>query len=118
MSHVGQARATLDDLYRTPGKAELIGGRIVQHMTTEHMPNRVAFRIARSLDDHAAQKGRGVAYTDNMGFPVPELPSGRESFSPDAAYYEGPLPQNLMRFIAGLSQVYLDGRPLTVVPAR
>lgn len=25
-------RATIDDLYRTPGKAELIGGRIVPRM--------------------------------------------------------------------------------------
>ena len=101
MSHVGQARATLDDLYRTPGKAELIGGRIVHYMATGHLPNRVAFRIARSLDDYAAQRGKGVAYSDNMGFAVPELPSGRESFSPDAAYYDGPLPQNLMRFVEG-----------------
>ena len=32
---------------------------------------------------------------------LPELPSGRESFSPDAAYYTGSLPQNLMRFVEG-----------------
>jgi Uma2 family endonuclease len=101
MSQIGQARATLDDLYRTPGKAELIGGRIVHQMATGRTPNRVAFRIARSLDDHAALTGRGEAYTDNIGFAVPELPSGRESFSPDASYYDGPLPANPMRFIEG-----------------
>ena len=101
MSSVRQARATLDDLYRTPGKAELIGGRIVPFMPTGRKPNRVAFRIARSLDDHANQTGRGEAFTDNMGFAIPELPSGRESFSPDASYYEGPLPANPMRFIEG-----------------
>jgi Uma2 family endonuclease len=101
MSHVGQARATLDDLYRTPGKAELIGGRIRHHMATGRIPNRVAGRIYRSLDDHATQSGKGEAYTDNMGFAVPELPSGRESFSPDASYYDGPLPANLMRFVEG-----------------
>src|SRR5439155_21734711 len=28
-------------------------------------------------------------------------PSGRESFSPDAAYYLGHLPKNLMRFVDG-----------------
>jgi Uma2 family endonuclease len=99
MSAVRQARATLDDLYRTPGKAELIGGRIVHQMATGHIPNRVAFRIARSLDDHASQIRKGVACTDNMGFAVPPLPSGRESFSPDASYYDGPLPANLMRFV-------------------
>ena len=45
MSAIRQARATLDDLYRTPGKAELIGGRIREFMATGHIPNRVAFRI-------------------------------------------------------------------------
>lgn len=101
MATVGQARATLDDLYREPGKAELIGGRIVQLMATGHLPNRIAGRIFRSLDDYAEQTGRGVACTDNMGFAIPELPSGRESFSPDAAYYDGPMPANPMRFIEG-----------------
>lgn len=101
MSAVRQARATLDDLYRTPEKAELIGGRIVRFMATGHKPNRVAGRIYRSLDDYADTTRRGVAYTDNIGFAVPELPSGRESFAPDASYYDGPLPANLMRFIEG-----------------
>jgi Uma2 family endonuclease len=36
-----------------------------------------------------------------MGFTVPELPSGRESFSPDASYYAGPFPADEMRFIEG-----------------
>ena len=99
MSSVRQARATLDDLYRTPEKAELIGGRIVRFMATGYQPNRVAGRIYRSLDDYADTARRGVACTDNIGFAIPELPSGRESFSPDASYYDGPLPANLMRFI-------------------
>jgi Uma2 family endonuclease len=101
MATVRQARATLDDLYRTPDKAELIDGRIVPVMPTGRKPNRLAFRIARSLDDHATQTGRGEAFTDNMGYTVPQLPSGRESFSPDASYYDGPLLANPMRFIQG-----------------
>jgi len=101
MSQVIQARETLDDLYRTPGKAELIGGRIVHFMATGRSPNRVAGRIYRSLDDYAEQTGKGEAYTDNIGFAIPELPSGRESFAPDASYYDGPLPANLMRLIEG-----------------
>jgi len=100
MSTVRQ-RATLDDLYRTEGKAELIGGRIVPLMATGRRPNRVAYHIMRSLDDYATARGVGEAYTDNMGFAIPELPSGRESFSPDASYYRGPFPANDMRFIAG-----------------
>lgn len=102
MSVVPQTRrATLDDLSRTPEKAELIGGRIVRFMAPGRNPSRVAFRIARSLDDYATQTGRGEAHPDNVGYAIPELPSGRESFSPDASYYDGPLPANLMRFIEG-----------------
>jgi Uma2 family endonuclease len=93
--------ATLADLEKVDGKAELIAGRIVHFMPTGYQPNRVAFRIARSLDDHAEATGRGVAFTDNMGFGVPKLPSGRESFSPDASYYTGPPPANPMKFVRG-----------------
>jgi Uma2 family endonuclease len=94
-------RATLDDLLKVEGKAELIGGSLVHYMATGHLPNRVAGRIYRSLDDHAEATGRGVVYTDSMGLAVPELPSGRESFSPDASYYFGPLPANPMKFVSG-----------------
>jgi len=84
-------KATIDDLYREKGKAELIGGRIVRLMPTGRKPNRTAARIFKSLDNHAEATGRGEAYTDNMGFTVPVLTSGRESFSPDASFYSGPL---------------------------
>jgi Uma2 family endonuclease len=70
-------------------------------MTTGHRPNVVSGRIFRRLADHADAVGRGVAYTDNMGFAVPALSTGRESFSPDAAYYTGPLPGHRMRFVEG-----------------
>ena len=70
-------------------------------MPTGRRPNRIAFRIAKSLDDHAEAAQAGEVYTDNMGFTVPKLASGRESFSPDASYYLGPFPSNEMRFIKG-----------------
>jgi Uma2 family endonuclease len=95
------ARATAQDLMATEGKAELIGGRIEPLMATGPKPNRIAGRIYRSLDDHAVQTGVGEAYTDNMGFIVLELTSGRESFSPDASFFEGPFPADDMRFIEG-----------------
>ena len=87
MATVSQRRATIDDLLRTEGKAELIGGRIVRLMPSGHTPNQVAFETAVSLREYARQIGRGVVYADGMGFTVPELPSGRQSFCPDAAYY-------------------------------
>ena len=99
MASTQTQRATLADLARYPGKAELIGGGIVPQMATGRRPNRIAGRIFRSLDDYAAQTGIGEAYTDNMGFVVPLLPSGRESFSPDASYFVGPLTGDPMEFI-------------------
>ena len=40
-------------------------------------------------------------YPKNVGFAIPELSSGRQSFSPDAAYHLGPLPSNPMQFLDG-----------------
>jgi Uma2 family endonuclease len=92
-------RATLDDLYREEGKAELIGGRIVRFMASGHLPSAVAGEIFVSLRLYARTTKRGIAYSDGIGYAIPELPSGRESFSPDASYFTGSLPVNRMRFI-------------------
>jgi Uma2 family endonuclease len=82
------------------GKAELIGGRIVRYMPTGLLPNRVARRIVRSLEDYATQTGIGEAFTDMMGYALDKpLLSGRQSFSPDASYHVGPFPADLMKFI-------------------
>jgi Uma2 family endonuclease len=110
MSSATQRAATLDDLSRVEGKAELIGGRIVHLMPTGRKPSRVAFRIARSLDDFAEATGIGEAYGDNIGYAVPPLTSGRQSFSPDASYFAGPFPADPMRF--------LDGAPTFAVEVR
>lgn len=95
-------RATLDDLMKVDGKAELINGRIVHFMSTGFLPGRVARRITRSLEDHIAAGAGGEVIQDNVGygFDTP-LPSGRQSLSPDASYYTGPLPTNLMKYISG-----------------
>lgn len=101
MATVPQTRATIDDLYRTEGKAELIGGRIVQYMATGVKPSIVAKNIFVSLHAFKRKTRQGHAFTDNLGYAVPELTSGRESFSPDASFYDGPLPANLMHFVEG-----------------
>lgn len=98
---IEEAKATLDDLYRVDGKAELIDGRIVHMMATGRFPNQIAGRIYSSLLAFADKTGIGEAFTDNMGFAVKRLFSGRESFSPDASFYSGPFTQNPMRFIEG-----------------
>jgi Uma2 family endonuclease len=102
MSSGTRTPATLDDLSRVEGKAELIGGRIVRLMPSGDAPSEAAFEIAVSLRDHARRSGVGVAFPDGIGYAQrPALPSGRQSFSPDASYYVGPRPRNRMRFIEG-----------------
>src|SRR5258708_4964227 len=101
MASAATVRATLDDLYREEGKAELIGGRIGRYMASGHLPGGVTGNIYVSLRTYQKSTKRGVAHADGVGYAVPELPSGRESFSPDDSYYFGPLPANPMRFIEG-----------------
>jgi Uma2 family endonuclease len=101
MSTMTRAAATLDNLFAIEGKAELIGGRIVPIMPTGRRPNLVAGRIYRDLAAYVDEMGRGEVYTDNMGFAVTELSSGRQSFSPDVSYYAGPFSANTMRFAEG-----------------
>jgi Uma2 family endonuclease len=98
---ISRTRATLDDLYRETGKAELIGGRIIRSMPTGDLPSEVANEIYVSLRAYAKAKGQGVAKAGGVGYAGPELASGRESFAPDASYYAGEPPRNRMRFIEG-----------------
>jgi Uma2 family endonuclease len=103
-------RATLADLAAIPGKAELIGGRIVHLMPTGLRPGQVGGRIYQSLDAHATATGNGLGLPDNIGFAVPELASGRESFSPDASFYDGPMPADEDDFVPGPPNLAVEVR--------
>lgn len=93
---------TLADLMRVDGKAELIAGRIVHFMPGGRRHNIVAANIYSSLRIHWKTTKVGEAYTDNVGFKmVPPMPSGRQSFSPDASYYMGHLAPADTGFIDG-----------------
>ena len=70
----------------------------------------MASRIFRSLDDYAEATGRGEAYNDNTGFVVPELASGRESFSPTPPTPLGPFPANEMKFLRGAPALAVEVR--------
>ena len=96
---VAARRATLDDLMRHDGKAELINGVLVPQLASGHRPNVVAGRVFYKLAEYVDERGVGFAYTDNMGFAVENMSSGRESFSPDVAYYGGPPPVRPMKFV-------------------
>lgn len=98
---VGQVRETLNDLEKVHGKAELIGGRIFTLMPTGAWPSEIAGNIYESLKAHSRRIKKGKAFTDNVGYVVPELSSGRESFSPDTSYFEAIVPRKSLKFIAG-----------------
>lgn len=103
--------ATLDDLYKVDGKAELVGGRIIRLMPSGDAPSQAALEIAVSLRDYARRTGVGIAYGDGVGYALRQpLPGGRESFSPDASYYVGRRPRNRMRFIEGVPALAVEVR--------
>jgi Uma2 family endonuclease len=94
--------ATLDDLMKFDGNAELINGRIVPIMPNGFWPGQVAKEILLALNPYVVASGVGVVSGDGVGYAItPALPSGRQSFSPDVSYYVGPHPGKRMKFING-----------------
>ncbi|MGA9773858.1 MAG: Uma2 family endonuclease [Blastocatellia bacterium] len=92
-----KAQATIEDLYKVEGKAELVDGEIVRMSPTGYLPSYAASEIFVSLREHARRTKSGRAVTDSAGFRV-DLPD-RGSFSPDAAFYTG-MPMG-MKFFEG-----------------
>ena len=86
---MGRRESVIEDLYRVEGKAEIIGGEIVLMAGAGGLHGFAALEIAASLRQHCRRTGRGVAFADGVGFVV-DLPN-RWSFSPDAAFWTGPL---------------------------
>jgi Uma2 family endonuclease len=101
-----QRPATVEDLYRIDGKAELVRGRVVREPPTGFGPNRGAGSIFIELRTYEAQVGGGVAVADNCAFLV-DLPD-RQSFSPDAAWFTGPTTG--MRFLEGAPDFAVEVR--------
>ena len=92
-----KTRATIEDLYKAEGKAELVNGEIVEMPTAGEDPGFASLKIASRLLTYAEHTGQGRAYGDGVGFRV-NLPH-REALSPDAAYHIGP--RMGMRFAEG-----------------
>jgi Uma2 family endonuclease len=95
-------------LARVPehGKAEIINGKVVKMSPTGGKPGRASLKIVRSLLAHEEAHGGGYAMPDNVGFIV-DLPHGG-SFSPDAAWYTGPM----------IDMGFVEGAPLFAVEVR
>jgi Uma2 family endonuclease len=92
-----KTHATIEDLYKVEGKAELVDGEIVYMPPTGDEPGHAGDEIFASLHEYVRRTRTGRAVGDNKGFRV-HLPH-RGSFSPDAAFYTGP--RTGMRFFEG-----------------
>ena len=82
-----KTRATLEDLYAAPGKAELVEGELVLMSPTGDKPGWAGDEIFFSLRSYVRMISFGRAVSDNKGF-LAHLPN-RRSFRPDAAFYTG-----------------------------
>lgn len=69
-----QTKATLTDLYKKPGKAELVSGKVRRFMPTGGDPGYADDEIFASLRDYAKRVKVGRAVSDNKGFRV-KLPN-------------------------------------------
>jgi Uma2 family endonuclease len=101
-----KTEATVEDLYRVPGKAEIVDGELVLMGSTGDAPGYAGDEIYASLRNYVRRTKRGRAVGDNKAFLV-NLPN-RKSFSPDAAFYVGPK--------AGMK--FFQGAPVFAVEVR
>jgi Uma2 family endonuclease len=92
-----KAKATIEDPYGTPGKAEIVDGEVALMAPTGGDPGYAGDEIFVSLRELSRRTRVGRAVGDNKAFHV-NLPS-RGSLSPDAAFYIGPSPG--MKFYEG-----------------
>ena len=99
-------QATIEDLYKVEGKAEIVEGRIVHMPPTGDDPGRASGSVYISLRQHERQSKSGRAVPDNVAFKV-NLPN-RGSFSPDAAFHTG----------APSGMKFLEGAPAFAVEVR
>jgi Uma2 family endonuclease len=83
-----KVEATIEDLYKVEGKAELVNGEIILMSPTGLLPCYAASEIFSSLREYSKRQKFGRSIGDNVAFVV-DLPH-RKSFCPDAAFYTGP----------------------------
>ena len=100
-----KVEATIEDLYKVEGKAELVNGEIILMSPTGILPGYAGDEIFSSLHDYSKRRKVGFAVGDNKAFVV-NLPH-RKSFSPDVAYCVGPM-----------TMKFFDGAPMFAVEVR
>jgi Uma2 family endonuclease len=92
-----KVEATIEDLYKVEGKAELVNGKIILMSPTGYSPNYAAGEIFSSLRAYSKRTKYGRVVIDNCAFVV-NLPH-RKSFSPDAGFFVSAV--SGMKFING-----------------
>lgn len=100
-----KVEATIDDLYKVEGKAELVNGEIILMSPTGLLPSFAAGEIFSSLSHYSKRQKLGHAFTDNAAFRV-DLPH-RKSFCPDVSLYTG-----------DITMKFGDGAPIFAVEVR
>lgn len=98
--------ATIEDLYKVNGKAELVSGEIVLMPACGYLPDRAAAKIFMSLFQHEQFVENAHACMGSIGYVV-DLPN-RKSFSPDASFHIGPT----------MGMKFLEGTPVFAVEVR
>ena len=101
-----KVEATIEDLYKVEGKAELINGEIILMSPTGCLPGYAGDEIFSSLREYSKRRKLGLAVGDNKAFVV-NLPH-RKSFSPDASLYVG----------ADTGMKFFQGAPVFAVEVR
>lgn len=101
-----KVEATIEDLYKVEGKAELVNGEIILMSPTGILPGYAGDEIFSSLREYSKRHRVGIAIGDNKAFVV-NLPH-RKSFSPDAAFYVG----------GPATMKFADGAPVFAVEVR
>jgi Uma2 family endonuclease len=101
-----KTEATIEDLYKVKGKAELVNGRVVLMPPAGAMPGRAVGEIVFSLHQYGKRVGNGYAVMSTAAFVV-NLPH-RKSFCPDAAFYVG----------GELTMKFFEGAPMFAVEVR
>jgi len=106
---IQRSRSLIDQLYESPGKAEIVDGEVLHMSPAGESHGWAGRKILVSLDRYEEKHGGGIAYGDNVGFIV-NLPH-RESFSPDVAWILGRQPSQVTRR-------FVDGAPTFAVEIR
>ncbi|HLL77275.1 MAG TPA: Uma2 family endonuclease [Pyrinomonadaceae bacterium] len=101
-----KTEATIEDLYKIEGKAELVNGEIELMSPTGSRPGYAGDEIFASLREYSKRTRSGRAVGDNKAFRV-DLPH-RKSFSPDAAFHVG----------ADTGMKFFDSAPVFAVEVR